>query len=154
GELDWIVMKCLEKDRNRRYETTSAFAADVQRYLADEPVQACPPSAGYQLRKFVRRNKTGLAMAALVLSFLVLLGSGGGWMLRGRAARQAGVSQQARESLTRARTWLAEDKLALARQELAEAKGRIGNDRASHQGLAAEIEALEAELATLERFFD
>ena len=45
GELDWIVMKALEKDRNRRYESASAFAADVQRYLNDEPVQACPPSA-------------------------------------------------------------------------------------------------------------
>src|SRR5438874_2924081 len=52
GELDWIVMKCLEKDRNRRYETANGVAADVQRYLADEPVQACPPSAGYRLRKF------------------------------------------------------------------------------------------------------
>ena len=50
GELDWIVMKCLEKDRNRRYETANGFAMDVQRYLADEPVQACPPSARYRLR--------------------------------------------------------------------------------------------------------
>ncbi len=49
GELDWIVMKTLEKDRNRRYETANGFAADVQRYLDDEPVQACPPSAGYRL---------------------------------------------------------------------------------------------------------
>src|SRR5262249_11411559 len=57
GELDWIVMKALEKDRNRRYESASAFAADVERYLYDEPVQACPPSAGYRLRKFVRRHK-------------------------------------------------------------------------------------------------
>jgi len=57
GELDWIVMKTLEKDRNRRYETANAFALDVQRYLADEPVLACPPSAGYRLRKFVRRNR-------------------------------------------------------------------------------------------------
>src|SRR5262249_25663333 len=57
GELDWIVMKALEKDRNRRYETASALAADVQRYLHDEPVQACPPSAWYRFRKFVRRNK-------------------------------------------------------------------------------------------------
>src|SRR5262249_19691447 len=47
GELDWIVLKALEKDRNRRYETASAFAADVQRYLHDEPVLACPPSAWY-----------------------------------------------------------------------------------------------------------
>src|SRR5204863_8802726 len=48
GELDWIVMKALEKDRNRRYETANAFAADVQRYLADETVLACPPSAAYR----------------------------------------------------------------------------------------------------------
>src|SRR5262249_21297358 len=57
GELDWIVMKALEKDRNRRYETASAFAADVQRYLNDEPVHACPPSAWYRFRKFACRNK-------------------------------------------------------------------------------------------------
>src|SRR5213078_3733829 len=57
GELDWIVMKTLEKDRNRRYETANDFAADVQRYLADEPVQACSPSAWYRFRKFARRNK-------------------------------------------------------------------------------------------------
>ena len=61
GELDWIVMKALEKDRSRRYETANGFATDVQRYLADEPVQACPPSAGYRLRKFARRNKRALA---------------------------------------------------------------------------------------------
>src|SRR5205807_715510 len=54
GELDWIVMKALEKDRSRRYETANGFAMDVQRYLADEPVQACPPSAVYRLRKFTR----------------------------------------------------------------------------------------------------
>ena len=57
GELDWIVMKCLEKDRNRRYETANGFAADVERYLNDEPVKACPPSARYRFRKFARRNK-------------------------------------------------------------------------------------------------
>src|SRR6476620_8453000 len=68
GELDWIVMKCLEKDRNRRYETANGFAADVQRYLADEPVLACPPSAGYRLRKFARRNKATVAVASVVAS--------------------------------------------------------------------------------------
>ena len=57
GELDWIVMKALEKDRNRRYETASGFAADIERHLHDEPVEAGPPSAAYRLRKFVRRNK-------------------------------------------------------------------------------------------------
>ena len=97
GELDWIVMKALEKDRNRRYETANGFAMDVQRYLADEPVQACPPSAGYRLRKFARRNKGGLAVAALVLFFLVLLGSGGGWVVRDRSAREAEAARQQRE---------------------------------------------------------
>jgi WD40 repeat protein/serine/threonine protein kinase len=63
GELDWIVMKALEKDRNRRYETAAAFAADVERYLSDEPVQACPPSAVYRFRKFARRNKRAVATA-------------------------------------------------------------------------------------------
>jgi serine/threonine protein kinase/tetratricopeptide (TPR) repeat protein len=65
GELDWIVMKALEKDRNRRYETANGFAMDVQRYLADEPVLAGPPSARYRLRKFVSRNKAAATMAAM-----------------------------------------------------------------------------------------
>jgi serine/threonine protein kinase/Flp pilus assembly protein TadD len=89
GELDWIVMKSLEKDRNRRYESASAFAADVQRYLNDEPVQAFPPSAAYRFRKFARRNKSVLGVTALVLFFLVLIGSGVGWVLRDRAAQDA-----------------------------------------------------------------
>jgi eukaryotic-like serine/threonine-protein kinase len=70
GELDWIVMKALDKDRNRRYETANGFAMDVHRYLADEAVLACPPSVGYRLRKFVRRNKgpvLGIAFVLLVL---------------------------------------------------------------------------------------
>ncbi len=66
GELDWIVMKALEKDRNRRYDTASAFAADVLRYLNDESVHACPPSALYRLRKFARRNKAALATASVM----------------------------------------------------------------------------------------
>ena len=73
GELDWIVMKTLEKDRNRRYETANGFARDVQRYLADEPVQACPPSASYRLRKSVRRHK-GPVIAATLLLLALLCG--------------------------------------------------------------------------------
>ena len=71
GELDWIVMKALEKDRNRRYETANGLGMDVQRFLANETVQACPPSAGYRFRKFVRRNKVSVLAAAVV--FLALL---------------------------------------------------------------------------------
>jgi WD40 repeat protein/serine/threonine protein kinase len=72
GELDWIVMRCLEKDRNRRYETPSALAADVRRYLADEPVHACPPSAVYRFRKLARRNKA-LFVAASVIALALLV---------------------------------------------------------------------------------
>jgi hypothetical protein len=64
-------MKCLEKDRNRRYQTASGLAADVRRYLSDEPVQACPPSPAYRLRKFVRRHRGPVLAAALVLLALV-----------------------------------------------------------------------------------
>src|SRR6187455_1645959 len=71
GELDWIVMKALEKDRSRRYETASGIARDVERYLNDEPVQACPPSAAYRFKKFARRNKAAFAMGALVATLLV-----------------------------------------------------------------------------------
>jgi tetratricopeptide (TPR) repeat protein len=94
GELDWIVMKALEKDRNRRYETANGFAMDVQRYLDGEPVLAHTPSAGYRLRKFARRNKAILAVVALVLFFLALLGSGVGWAVRDRSAREAEAVQQ------------------------------------------------------------
>ncbi len=71
GELDWVVMKCLEKQRDRRYETANGLARDVQRYLADEAVEARPPSARYRLRKLVRRNKGRMTAAALVLLALV-----------------------------------------------------------------------------------
>jgi eukaryotic-like serine/threonine-protein kinase len=72
GELDWIVMKALEKDRNRRFETASALAADVLRYLNDEAVQACPPSAVYRFRKFVRRNKRVAVMTSFVVALLIV----------------------------------------------------------------------------------
>ena len=72
GELDWIVMKALEKDRNRRYDTANGLAADLRRYLDDEPVQACPPSAGYRLRKLIRRNKVAISTVLLVAATLVV----------------------------------------------------------------------------------
>ena len=71
GELDWIMMKSLDKDRNRRYETANGFAMDIQRYLSDEQVLACPPSAGYRLRKFARRNRVTLMTTSLVALALV-----------------------------------------------------------------------------------
>jgi serine/threonine protein kinase len=71
GELDWVLLKALEKDRTRRYETANGLARDLERYLADELVEARPPSAGYRLRKFVRRHKGQVLAASLVLLALV-----------------------------------------------------------------------------------
>lgn len=71
GELDWIVMKTLEKDRNRRYETAAGFAADVQRYLNDEPVQVFPPSGWYRFRKYARKHKKVLATVGVFAALLV-----------------------------------------------------------------------------------
>src|SRR6185312_350104 len=72
GDLDWIVMKALEKNRTRRYETASGMARDVERYLADEAVEACPPSASYRLRKFARRHQAALATVSAIAAVLVL----------------------------------------------------------------------------------
>src|SRR5262249_31213108 len=93
GELDWIVMKALEKDRNRRYETANGFAMDVLRYLADEPVQACPPSMWYRLRKTARRNKAWLSAVACLAVALVLVAAGLGWVFGDRAARRAKLGE-------------------------------------------------------------
>jgi serine/threonine protein kinase len=74
GDLDWIVMRCLEKDRRRRYETANSLAGDIERHLGHEPVLACPPSTSYRFRKFAARNKTTLVAASLI-SLALLLGS-------------------------------------------------------------------------------
>jgi serine/threonine protein kinase/tetratricopeptide (TPR) repeat protein len=129
GELDWIVMRTLEKDRNRRYETANAFAADVQRYLADEPVQACPPSPRSRLRKFIRRNAVALATVALVGVALVLGTLVSSWQAiratkaealaqtrlgETEEARKEAVAnlQKAREAVDQMLTRVADEKLA------------------------------------------
>jgi serine/threonine protein kinase/Tfp pilus assembly protein PilF len=85
GELDWVVMKCLEKDRKRRYETADALAKDVERYLADEPVEACPPSATYRVGKFLRKHRRPLLTGAAFLALLVA----GGVLVAWQAVREA-----------------------------------------------------------------
>ncbi|MDG3003652.1 WD40 repeat domain-containing serine/threonine protein kinase [Paludisphaera mucosa] len=72
GELDWVVMKALEKDRTRRYDTANGFARDIQRYLADEVVEARPPSARYRLKKFVRRHRVSVIAASAVAASLLI----------------------------------------------------------------------------------
>jgi len=91
GELDWIVMKALEKDRSRRYESASSLAADIQRYLSDEPVLACPPTAMYRFQKFARKHKPALATAAAIAACLLLGTTVSAW----QAARATTAEAQA-----------------------------------------------------------
>jgi serine/threonine protein kinase/tetratricopeptide (TPR) repeat protein len=89
GDLDWIVMKCLEKDRARRYPTANGLATDLQRHLQHEPVVACPPSKAYRLRKLIRRHQIAcLAGAAVFLSLILGLGASAWLLLQERAAKR------------------------------------------------------------------
>jgi WD40 repeat protein/serine/threonine protein kinase len=95
GELDWIVMKALEKNRVRRYETADSLALDIQRYLAHEPVLARAPSVAYRLRKFIRRHRAVAATAVLVAASLAAGSAGIAWKYRDeRAARQDAEEQR------------------------------------------------------------
>jgi serine/threonine protein kinase/Flp pilus assembly protein TadD len=96
GELDWLVLKALEKDRTRRYETANGLARDIQRYLADEVVEARPPSVGYRVSKFVRRHKGQVLAAGLVLVALLagITGTTFG-LFRAEAARRDEAQQRA-----------------------------------------------------------
>jgi serine/threonine protein kinase len=125
GELDWIVMKTLEKDRGRRYETANALARDVERYLKDEPVEACPPSASYRLGKFARRHRTALSTAAAFAAVLLAA---------------AGVS-----------TWLAvEATRARKESETAGVQAAADRDRAQQEQERAEAAAVQVRVSAAE----
>lgn len=104
GELDWIVMRALEKDRIRRYETASSFAADVGRYLRDEQVEACPPTTTYRLRKFLHKHRAG-ALTAVMVALTMLIGTLASYWQAYRAAHaeqraviEAQLARQAKEA--------------------------------------------------------
>jgi eukaryotic-like serine/threonine-protein kinase len=119
GDLDWIVMKAMEKDRARRYETTNGLAMDLQCYLHDRPVQACPPSVRYRLRKFVRRNKGPVLAASSIVLTLVggIIGTTWG-MIRATDARAVAVNaaklKETALGAARRSAWDANDQLFLA----------------------------------------
>ncbi|MHC4218738.1 MAG: serine/threonine protein kinase [Planctomycetota bacterium] len=96
GDLDWIVMKCLEKDRGRRYETANALAMDIGRYLAGEPVVAAPPSRAYRLRKFAARHR-GPVAAAVAIALVLMLGMVGTTAGLAWALREADRAQHAED---------------------------------------------------------
>src|SRR5262249_52214121 len=156
GELDWIVMRALEKDRNRRYESANAFAADVQRYLNDEPVQACPPSPVYRLRKFTRRNRGRLSVAAVLGAALVTVAGSLVWSSRDRSLRQAVVAARVNDTLDESERLYTEGKVPEALNAARRAAGLLPSDSADDAltGRVQErIEDLEAVLKSDEALF-
>jgi serine/threonine protein kinase len=108
GDLDWVIMRCLEKDRERRYDTANALGMELRRYLEDEPVLAGPPSAGYRIGKFVKRNRAGV-VSAIALSVALLLG------LIGTTLALLEANHQRRLAIQRAADLANERKLATSR---------------------------------------
>src|SRR5262249_2381505 len=141
GDLDWIVMKSLEKDRTRRYETANGFAMDLQRYMADEPVLACPPSARYRFRKFARRHRTVLAASAAIVLSIIGGIVGTTWQaIHATHERDRAVTA---EGLAHSRL-LSEQKERL-RAESAERQAKAEARRAAAERLKARTEAASAE---------
>jgi serine/threonine protein kinase/Flp pilus assembly protein TadD len=133
GDLDWIAMKALEKDRSRRYESASGLARDVQRYLEDEPVEACPPSLAYKLRKLARRNQKAIAtfafLSLVVCVALAVIAGSVGWAVRDRQNRQAVVERRIEAALEEVDAALREGRWNDAEAALQQAEGlQAGTD--------------------------
>ena len=148
GELDWVVMKCLEKKRDRRYDTVNALARDIQRYLADEPVEARPPSAGYRLSKFLQRNKGPVVAAAVVLLTLLAGIAGTTFGLiraerrKAEAVRQKDIADKASvEALEQKKIADDQKQLAVANAGRADENARKAELRLAH-GLISQADAL------------
>jgi serine/threonine protein kinase/tetratricopeptide (TPR) repeat protein len=125
GELDWIVMKCLEKDRNRRYDVANGLALDLSRYLNNERVQACPPTLTYRMRKFARRHRASLSTAGLLLA-IALLGCAMTVWQAIRAASARATAARAELDLTRTRQLAAEEQARTITRDL-ETLGKANN---------------------------
>ena len=131
GELDWIVMKALEKDRARRYETANALARDVECYLAGDPVEAGPPSAGYRLRKLVRKHRAALTTASLFAALLVAGTIVSTWEAI-RATRAESAERKEQEN-TKAALDAAQDSEVMARASERKAKDNAAKAYAEEQ---------------------
>ncbi|MHC4402210.1 MAG: protein kinase domain-containing protein [Planctomycetota bacterium] len=155
GDLDWIVMKALEKDRIRRYETANGFAADIRRYLDDEPVTACPPSAVYRLRKLVRRNRKAVVLGAVLALMLAVciaaVGVSTGWAVRDRAARQALLEQQVVQALDDVQESYAQGHVAQALAEAKRAKGLMAATEQGSRDLRERVEQWHVDLKMVVR---
>jgi eukaryotic-like serine/threonine-protein kinase len=141
-DLDWIVMKAIDKDRTRRYETANAFAQDIRRFLADEPVSATPPSAGYQFRKFARRNKAALRVAAAIAAVLVAATVVSTWQsVRATRAKQDALSARQQAETNEKKAIAAQASEAAQRQTADEQR-----EKAQAQELAARQQAYASDM--------
>ena len=152
GELDWVVMKALEKDRTRRYDTANGFARDIQRYLADEVVEARPPSAGYRLKKFVYRNKASVIAASAVAASLLIGVVAFAWQAKvARDQRDLAVMAQEAEAQQRKIAVTARDAEAAARKQtelaLTESQGKTA--RMTYERAQALCEGGQADVGLL-----
>jgi serine/threonine protein kinase/Flp pilus assembly protein TadD len=164
GELDWVVMKCLEKVPNRRYQTADALARDVGRYLADETVEACPPSAGYRLGKFLRKHRRSLLTATAFLGLLVAGALLAGWQAvrearteRDRAMEQAKRGEAVRHALDRVLALREESrkahdpgKWARVREQAQRAQALVESGPAD-ESLVAQVRQMQEELEEEEK---
>jgi eukaryotic-like serine/threonine-protein kinase len=152
GDLDWIVMKCLEKNRAQRYETANNLAADVERHLRQEPVTAVAPTVGYRLAKFSRRHRTALAVASAFALLLLVASAVSTWQAV-RATRNAReAARQAARADRHAREQARQRDLAdAARAELAVSLERMELQRAEALFLAGDSATAVAGLARIVR---
>jgi serine/threonine protein kinase len=154
GDLDWIVLKALEKDRNRRYETANGLSMDLQRHLVDEPVLAAPPSVTYRLRKFLRKRRGPVLAAALVLLALLAGSAGTTWGLV-EAVQQRDAADDARaEEVVQRHHAEANAKKATAsaleearQRQIAEANEKKAKQAEDEERQAKQREAKQRELA-------
>ena len=142
GDLDWIVMKALEKDRSRRYETANGFARDIERFLDGDPVEACPPSTVYRVRKFVRKHRAALVTAGTFLAMLVAMSIVSTW----QAIRATTAERRANEAALRAIA--AEKETGSERDRARRAEAEARTEAESAQRSAAESEAVRSSLKT------
>ena len=155
GELDWIVMKALDKDRDRRYATANDLAADVERYLHDEPVQACSPSAAYRFTKFARRNQTALVTGAL-FALVLIVGTGVSvWQaIRATNAELAAITERDEKVQLALRATNAEQRTA---QALLTAQDRLQFGRQAVDEMYTQVAekwlAQQAELTVVQKEF-
>jgi WD40 repeat protein/serine/threonine protein kinase len=150
GELDWIVMKCLEKDRDRRYETASSLAMDIQRHLDDEPILACPAGRLYQFRKFARKHWSAIASALTLAAILVAATAVSTWQAV-RAVKAERRETQSRKAADTARAEAEQQREQAETAQSAEAKLRLEAER---REIDSRRESYDADIALAQQALD